>query len=140
MPTDTGGIITDWLPIGNSINANLQGLVAVANNNTPFDVWAQSYARAYTQQRPDIIEVLPGETGQSDATQSSADIDFEKRLKQLLGIAVEEETTIVTESPVCQNVPDFLKPYCDSTVDLGKRIGISVLAVALILLGIWSVR
>lgn len=103
-------------------------------------MYGRKVTRAYTQQRPDIIEVLPGETGQSDATQSSADIDFEKRLKQLLGIAVEEETTIVTESPVCQNVPDFLKPYCDSTVDLGKRIGISVLAVALILLGIWSVR
>ncbi len=140
MPTNTGGLIAEWLPNGNPINNNLVGKISFANNNTPFDVWAQSYAIAYTQQRPDIIEVLPGETGQSDATQSSADIDFEKRLKELLGIAVEEEKPTQTESPVCQNVPDFLKPYCDSTVDLGKRIGISVLAVALILLGIWSVR
>lgn len=140
MPTNTGGLIAEWIPNGNSINNNLVGKISFANNNTPFDAWAKSYAVAFTQQKPDIIEVLPGETGQADATQSSADIDFEKRLKQLLGIAVEEEKQTETESPVCQNMPDFLKAYCDSTVDLGKRIGISVLAVALILLGIWSVR
>ncbi len=165
-----GGLVQEFLP-DNIINANLRGYGTFFNKNTPADYVAYSVAR-YAQQNPqatspfpnDTVQVLPGENGKENQTQSDADSSFEKRLKELLGVLgvgggvlgsaeilnqKQKETTGPNKnqpdaiSPVCEQFADGYIPFrsiCNYTVDGSKRLTLVVVGILLLALGIWALR
>lgn len=145
------GLVSESLP-GNIINANFRGFTTFFSNDVPADIVAQSTAAYYQNKKtvPDVIEVIPGENGQSAQGQSQADKDFEELLNfysratpdqiEKAGEAILKTQTI-PQSNLCNGFSDEnyfgipFKSFCNSTVDSGKRIALVILGIVLIILG-----
>lgn len=146
------GLITQQLP-GNNINANMLGYSLLFTNNSLPDQAAQSLA--WFQKRggvttPDIIEVLPGENGKPDNTQTQADRDFEKIFEFYRNATPEEiekaaielrKVDTIPQSTWCDGFSDEnyfgipFKSFCNSATDVGKRSILVILGILLLILG-----
>lgn len=155
--SNQSGIIRDNLS-GNIINANLLGYTTVFGNQTPVDVVAYSLLQQ-GQYPQGVGEVGTVDYGKDhDNTKTQTDIEFEERLRRLLGIInpigtgleaaneilkKEEEKTVI---PACDGYSNDnwlgipFRSICESTVDYSKRLGLVVIAILLLALGIWKLK
>lgn len=145
------GLMSESLP-GNIINANMRGFTTFFDNNTDADTVAQSVAAYYQNKRsvPDIIEVIPGETGQKDNTKTRADEDFDKIIEfymratpeQMSKVAEEAAKSEIPQSDKCESFSDEnyfgipFKSYCNATIELTKRSGLVIIGGVLLVIGL----
>lgn len=154
IDTMYNGLIQEYLP-GNIINANYQGFTTRFDGNTPATTVARSTAAFYQQNRrqsvPDVIEVIPGETGQQDKSKSQYDLDFERLLDFYRGASPEEMERVAIEAGKLEKIPQSkfcesfsddnyfgipFKSFCNTTAETTKRFGVFVVGLLLLIIGL----